>query len=90
MTTDIDQYQARFCCDVTGPSRHLLGEQTTGVLDSSPVRRHECLTHAPGHEIPASKNASYDWLAIRRVAGLLAGRMDQGSAFLPRDAGPHH
>jgi hypothetical protein len=42
-------------------------------------------SRATRNEIPSIENARHDWLAIRRLAGMLVGRMDQGSAVLRRD-----
>jgi hypothetical protein len=58
---------------------------------SGPARK-ECCTRLLRleTEIPALENASHDWLAVWRVAGLLAGRLDQASAVVARDAGARH
>ena len=48
------------------------------------------LAHVPRNEIPTIKDTSHDRLAVWRVAGVLAGRLDEASAGVPRDAGARH
>ncbi len=43
-------------------------------------------SHAARNEIPSADHSSHDRFPLRRVAGLLAGRMDPKSAVVPGDA----
>ena len=45
------------------------------------------LAHVPRNEIPTINDTRHDRLAVWRVAGVLAGRLDEASAGVPRDAG---
>src|SRR5262245_15377061 len=44
-------------------------------------------TRAPRNQIPAVENASHDRFTLRRMAGLLAGWLDQGPPVIPGYAG---
>src|SRR5262249_7324716 len=53
-------------------------------LDCASLPSHE-LSHAraPRNQIPTVENAGHDRFALRRMAGLLAGWLDQGSPVIP-------
>src|ERR1700680_1596473 len=40
--------------------------------------------HAPGNQIPAPSDAGHDWLPLRGLAGVLAGRLDPRPTLLSR------
>ena len=46
--------------------------------------------HAPRNQIPAFENIGHVGLPVRRLASLLARRMDPAPAFLHRDGGSRH
>ena len=57
-------------------------------------KRDECVDqrsgrqrHADGNEIPSAANPGGTWLAVRRLAGVLVGRMEQTPNVLPGNAG---
>ena len=43
--------------------------------------------HATGNQVPSPPDAGHDRLSLRRLEGVLVGRLDQASADVPGDGG---